>query len=283
MDLVSVIIPAQNRPQMLRQAVLSVVAQTYKPIEIIIVLAGATEQVIGMASDIASEHGARLLHQGKLNAGAARNAGLSIARGEWISFLDDDDLFIPEKISAQMQVALSTGCDIVSSNSVTFFDDGRPDALWMPPGRLPTPVEIDFRTASILGSYVNIASLVKTSVLKQVGGFDPSLRTCEDWDLWRRVVQNHRIEYIDRPLIRIRNHSGNTSGSRWLMQKFKFKHLFKMWFDVPQDLRHALWTSVGHSLYGLAACAAFSIMPPEKPIWIVARRIKRYCFGYVRS
>ena len=60
MDLVSVIIPAQNRPQMLRQAVLSVVAQTYKPIEIIIVLAGATEQVIGMASDIASEHGARL-------------------------------------------------------------------------------------------------------------------------------------------------------------------------------------------------------------------------------
>ena len=132
-----------------------------------------------------------------------------------------------------MQVALSTGCDIVSSNSVTFFDDGRPDALWMPPGRLPTPVEIDFRTASILGSYVNIASLVKTSVLKQVGGFDPSLRTCEDWDLWRRVVQNHRIEYIDRPLIRIRNHSGNTSGSRWLMQKFKFKHLFKMWFDVP--------------------------------------------------
>jgi glycosyltransferase involved in cell wall biosynthesis len=278
MNLVSVIIPAQNRPEMLRQAVLSVVAQTYTPIEIIIVLVGATEQVKSTAADLASEHGARLLERGKLNAGAARNAGISEARGDWISFLDDDDLFVPEKISAQMQIAVSTGCDIVSSNCVTFSDDGGPDKLWMPLGRLPTPSGIDFRTASVLGCYVSIASLVKTSVLKQVGGFDSSLSTCEDWDLWRRVVENHRIEYVDRPLLRVRNHSGNTSRSRWLMQKFKFMHLAKMWSDVPQDLRPAFRTSVGHALYGLAADVAFSIVPPE-----MAKKAKRAIFGYGRS
>src|ERR1700760_4836834 len=103
MDLVSVIIPAQNRPEMLREAVLSVVAQTYRSIEIIIVLAGATEEVTRVASDLSSQYGARLLSQPSLNAGAARNAGVAIARGEWVSFLDDDDLFVPEKISTQMR------------------------------------------------------------------------------------------------------------------------------------------------------------------------------------
>jgi hypothetical protein len=63
------------------------------------------------------------------------------------------------------------------------------------------------------------------------------MRACEDWDMWRRVVLDHRIAYLDEGLMRGRVHNQNMSSNRWLMRRHIFKHLLKMSFELPADLR----------------------------------------------
>jgi hypothetical protein len=66
------------------------------------------------------------------------------------------------------------------------------------------------------------------------------MRACEDWDMWRRVVLDHRIAYLDEGLMRGRVHNQNMSSNRWLMRRHIFKHLLKMSFELPADLRRSL-------------------------------------------
>jgi hypothetical protein len=66
------------------------------------------------------------------------------------------------------------------------------------------------------------------------------MRACEDWDMWRRVVLDHRIAYLDEGLMRGRVHNQNMSSNRWLMRRQIFKHLLKMSFELPADLRRSL-------------------------------------------
>lgn len=133
MELVSVIIPAKNRPGMLKHAVESVVAQTYRPVEIIIVLTGATKATHLAALELSTSYAIRLLETEPLNLAATRNAGLAIAEGAWVSFLDDDDIWLPEKLQAQMSLAKSVGADVVTTNW-TRFGEGMTEEVWMPQG-----------------------------------------------------------------------------------------------------------------------------------------------------
>jgi hypothetical protein len=89
----------------------------------------------------------------------------------------------------------------------------------------------------VRNNYVCTGALVKTEVLRGLGGFDEAMRACEDWDMWRRVVLDHRIAYLDEGLMRVRVHNQNMSSNRWLMRRHIFKHLLKMSFELPADLR----------------------------------------------
>ncbi len=106
---VSVVIPTRNRAALVRRAVESVLAQTYKDFEVIVVVDGpdeATETILAAVTD------PRLrvkVHAASVGGAQARNAGVEAATTEWIAFLDDDDQWLPEKLAAQMKVALSAG------------------------------------------------------------------------------------------------------------------------------------------------------------------------------
>ena len=99
--LVSTIIPVHNRPSLLREAVASVLAQTYRPIEIIIVDDGSTDETGREAEALAECHSeVRAIHRENGGPGAARETGRLAARGEFIQYLDSDDLLLPEQIRA---------------------------------------------------------------------------------------------------------------------------------------------------------------------------------------
>src|SRR5262245_4400324 len=102
--LVSTIIPVHNRGGLLREAVGSVLAQSYRPVEIVIVDDGSTDDTLAVANAIAGEHPAevRVLRQSNSGPGSAREAGRRIARGEFIQYLDSDDLLLPEKFRLQV-------------------------------------------------------------------------------------------------------------------------------------------------------------------------------------
>src|ERR1700731_740696 len=98
MPLVSVIIPAYNRPHMLREAVASAVAQTIQDHEIIIVLNGATSETSIVAKEFVGDPKISVVEMARSKLPAARNFGMSHARGAWIAFLDDDDIWLPAKL-----------------------------------------------------------------------------------------------------------------------------------------------------------------------------------------
>src|SRR4029079_14626008 len=102
--LVSTVIPVHNRPHLLREAVASVLAQTYRPIEIIIVDDGSTDDTTSVADSLATERSGEIMviHQGNTGPGLAREAGRQAARGEFIQYLDSDDILLPRKFELQV-------------------------------------------------------------------------------------------------------------------------------------------------------------------------------------
>ena len=99
---------------MLTEAVQSVVSQTLKNIEIIIVLSAATDENRRAALELSRLHRARVVEIAKPSLAAARNAGIATARADWIAFLDDDDIWLPGKLEAQLNAAAQTGAALVS-------------------------------------------------------------------------------------------------------------------------------------------------------------------------
>lgn len=233
---ISVIIPSRNRPGMLREAVASVVAQTYRPLEIIIVLTGADAETTRAARALERDYSGliRVLVTAPLNLAATRNAGLAVARGAWVSFLDDDDLWIPDKLEKQMEAAQTSGAELVTTNWIR-FGAGMPDEQWQPHG-----LNLDYPRMLILNNFVSVGALARTEMLHELGGFDEKMAACEDWDMWRRVSHRHEIAYVDQCLMRVRMHAGSMSRHYWMMLRAKFQHFRKMLADTPPHQRHVL-------------------------------------------
>src|SRR5262245_246858 len=102
---VSIIVPTQDRPQMLKEAVDSALGQTWQDVEIIIVLNGASPAAIEVANGCRADPRVAVVDMARGTLAAARNLGIERARGEWMAFLDDDDLWLPEKLEVQLDAA----------------------------------------------------------------------------------------------------------------------------------------------------------------------------------
>jgi glycosyltransferase involved in cell wall biosynthesis len=238
-SLVSIIIPSRSRPAMLREAVESVVGQTYRPIEIVVVLTGANEETTTSARSLEEKYGVRIVVTPPRNLATSRNNGIKVATGEWITFLDDDDLYAPTKIQRQVETAKLTGA-LVITNSWVRFDELGPIDKWVAHPDKHLPPGLSFSEALVTGNFLSNGLLVRAEIFRELGGFDEKLDACEDWDMWRRISYHHEIVYIDEPFVHIRVHNSNMSSRRWLMISTALRHLVKMHFDTPKHLRYAL-------------------------------------------
>lgn len=112
-SLISVVIPTLRRPELVVRALDSVFAQTYSPIEVIVVVDGPDEATVAALQQICDPRLKVIVNERSLTAAGARNAGVAIARGEWIAFLDDDDEWLPGKLEKQIAFAQDTGAEFV--------------------------------------------------------------------------------------------------------------------------------------------------------------------------
>jgi GT2 family glycosyltransferase len=208
--LVTVIIPAYNAARFIRPTIDSVLDQTFQDFEFIVVDDGSTDDT----ADVVRSYEPRLRYLWKANGGqsSSRNVGIREARGEFIAFLDHDDLWYPEKLARQvalMQAAPRLG--VVTTGSVLFDDHGD---LQTEIPVLPATSGPALLARLLLGNVIGSCSkvLVRSACFRELGAFDEQLRMAEDWEMWYRIGLRYDIVVIPEPLIRYRIHQGNFSS-----------------------------------------------------------------------
>jgi glycosyltransferase involved in cell wall biosynthesis len=202
--LVSVIIPVFNRAAMLVEAVGSALAQTYRPIEIVIVDDGSTDDTARVADGLANDI-VRVLHRPNGGPGAAREAGRLAARGEFIQHLDSDDLLLPRKLELQVRALRQRAeCGVAYGRTRYRNPDGREIACtWKPLLAGETAIFPHFLRARM---WETVAPLYRASVCQAAGPWT-TLRLEEDWEYDCRVgALGVQLAFVDEPLGEHRDH-----------------------------------------------------------------------------
>jgi hypothetical protein len=199
---ISVIVPAYNQARYLGAAIESALNQTLGDLEVVVVNDGSTdgtEEVVRSCTDPRM----RYVHQANAGLSAARNTGISQAQGEYLSFLDADDLLLPEKHSslvAEMEADPHIG--LAAGQAIPIDEHGRPTGHIFD---VPLPEDL---SRLVLRNPLHVGSvLVRRDWLKRVGIFDERVRSHEDWDLWLRLARSGcGMRWVARPVSCYRFH-----------------------------------------------------------------------------
>jgi GT2 family glycosyltransferase len=209
---VSVVLPAYNRADTIAAAVESVLAQSFRDLELIVVDDASTDGTVAAVRAIADPR-LRLVESPK-NAGAsaARNRGIREARAPWVAFQDSDDEWLPGKLERQMArltapgaefVAAYCGMIVIGSPDPDAPATGRPEVRYVPPAKIPaTALEGRIEGLLVRHSVISTQMLVaRRAVLEEIGGFDESLPILIDWECALRLAQRGPIACVDEPLV----------------------------------------------------------------------------------
>lgn len=207
-DEVTVVVITRDRPHMLRQALASVLGQVGGPVPVVCVVdgvSGDTTEVLAAFPQV------RVIRQADARGpAAARNAGLAAVRTDWVAFLDDDDVWAPDKLLAQRRALAAA-----------------PEARWCHTGAMAVAADLtpvgamrarhsgDVHAAILSANVVcggGSSVYAHTETVRRVGGFDPEVRRHEDWDLWIRLAAVSPLTAVDRPLVAFRRHAVSRSG-----------------------------------------------------------------------
>lgn len=207
MTRVSVIITTFNSMRFFPETLASVLQQTCSDIEVIVVDDGSSD---GIADWIRSVEDSRLVFHSQFNQGvsSARNTGIRLARGEYIAFLDGDDVWEPTKLERQVKVLdLDDEVGLVHTWLALMDEESRLT------GRVLRPYSDGEIWEEIVESNMIACSsvIVRQSCLEVTGTFDSTLVVAEDWDLWIRVAAAYRISVIKAPLVHYRIHPSSKS------------------------------------------------------------------------
>lgn len=196
--LVSVIVPVYNGERFLRQALDSIVAQTYPQLELIVVDDGSTDATGEIAQSYAQT---RYLRQPNQGNGSAKNTGLAAARGEFIAFLDADDLWPPDKLSAQVEtLRQNPHAGFTTGRMVFFFEPGVERPAWVPTYFLTDPQP----------AYLPSGLLIRRTTFGQVGLFDPSYPIINDMEWLTRARDAGVADIVtEKSVVRRRVHGDN--------------------------------------------------------------------------
>ena len=228
MESVTVIIPAYNRAHLLPRCLDSALTQTFKPVEIIVVDDGSTDATQRLMQldypDIT------LLSQDNKGVSAARNAGTGAARGEWLAFLDSDDVWLPDKLGRQLQaVREAPDTNIVHS-----------DEIWIRNGVRVNPQRKHRKYGGFIFRYCLPLCVISPSsvmihrrVFEQVGLFDETLPVCEDYDLWLRICARMPVTFVNEPLItKYGGHADQLSTRYRGMDRFRIQSIDRVLNEV---------------------------------------------------
>ncbi len=244
---VSVVMPAYNVAWCIGRAVDSVLGQTCRDFELIVINDGSsddTRQVLAGYGEAI-----RVIDQGNGGMSAARNAGIRVARGRYVAFLDADDWWLPEKLARQIEL-LESRPELGFCSTAARVENPRGKLLnlWGCPQLGSGVLETLFAdNAAIAGGCS--AVLVRKNLLDQVGMFDENLRGFEDPDLWIRLAAVCRYACVAEPLVVILRREKSVSRNLGSMREAALRSMAKNRSLLPPRLRGAFWRNSMAGVY----------------------------------
>jgi len=224
LPLFSVIIPTYNRKDFLPKAIDSVLSQTFKDFEFIIIDDGSIDETKKL---VFSYNDRRITYVYQENHGVAhaRNRGLEKAKGEWIAFLDSDDWWLPQKL-----VSVSQSIDCFRDFQVFHTEE-----IWYRHGdRLNQKKVHKKRSGYIYPHAVKLCcisistAVLHKSVFEDIGVFDETLPVCEDYDFWLRATAQYPVHLIDEHLTEKEGGHKDQLSSLWGLDRYRIQSLVKM-------------------------------------------------------
>lgn len=234
MPKVSVIVPAYNGQSTILETINSVLQQSFTDFELIVINDGSTDGTLELLSNIKD---ARLKVYSYKNGGlpAARNRGIVRATGEFLSFIDADDLWTPDKLELQLQAlqqnpqaGVAYSWTICMGNNGNLFHPGVSESF-------QGNVYPDLLVGNFIGSGSNV--LLRREAIESVGYFDESLKSCEDWDYWLRLAPKWEFAVVPKPQIIYRLSSGAMSSKLDVMEKYQTLVLERAFASAPLELQ----------------------------------------------
>jgi glycosyltransferase involved in cell wall biosynthesis len=207
---VSVVIPTYNSAAFLREAIQSVLGQTYDDFEIVVVDDGSTDNTESVVHSFGDQ--VCYMKQQNQGAGAARNHGIKRSRGKYVAFLDADDLWLPGKLGEQIAVLdQDPKLGLVYSDWAVMTEQGEAEPSYL--RDQPAAGGYVFNELVQCGFILTSGTIVRRSCLEDVGFFDETLSIAQDYDLWLRVCYRWKIALVNKPLVIKRNRDGNLSSN----------------------------------------------------------------------
>ena len=216
---VSVIIPTFNRCAFLIEAIERITHQTYANWELLVVDDGSTDETPNIIERyVHMDRRVRYIRQDNRGVAAARNAGLAHATGELIGFCDSDDLWLPRKLERQVAYLRQHPDVGLVYSDVMSMRGGQVDVPSYFAERLPRAGRV--LHALLEQNFIPTSSvLIRKRCLDEIGGFDESLTTSEDYELWLRFCQRFPVGYVPEILVTVRRHADNLTSEHWRGQR----------------------------------------------------------------
>lgn len=230
---VSVIVPAYNVASYVAEALDSLIAQTMPSFEAIIVDDGSTDETIDCVTPYLADARFRLIRQSNHGLSAARNRGIAEARAPFVAMLDSDDRYRPTYLERMLERAQRLpAVDFITCDAQSFTDDGTMGAVFSHRYRQAEPITLD----RLLADEVHIFGLcmLRTEVIRRIGGYDEELRAAEDLDLWLRLLgAGHAGGLVPEVLVDYRRRPNSLSSQGAKLHRFHARALEKAIATLP--------------------------------------------------
>jgi glycosyltransferase involved in cell wall biosynthesis len=213
---VSVIVPTHERRGLLALTLRTVLWQQEVDLELIVVDDGSTDGTAEAVAGLGDRRIRVVRHDTPLGVSTARNDGIDVARGRWVAFLDDDDLWAPNKLAAQLAGVARSGAIWSYTGDVKIDDQDRIIGGRPPPS--PSEVMATLPSWNLVPGGCSSVMADRSTVVS-IGGFDRQLVNLADWDLWIRLGRKGRPDHVAEPLVAYRLHQGQSSSDVGLILK----------------------------------------------------------------
>jgi len=272
MPKISVVIPAYNNEETIARTIASVLNQTFADFELIIINDGSQDATLDIINQFEDAR-IKVFSYPNQGTSASRNSGISHSTGEYVSFLDADDIWLPEKLEMQLKVLQENLEAKVAYSWIDYIDEN--DDFIVSGSHQSFSGEIYEQL--LMKNFLENGSnpLIEKQALLKVGEFDKSVFGSEDWDMWLRLAYKFKFVAVPKVqiLYRIRENSGSCNVTR--QEKVCLEVLQRAYTRLPsKDER--IWNASHKNIYRYLTCKAL-----EKPLnrekgWIAARCLWNY-------
>ena len=262
MPLISIIMPAYNGEKTIRETVESVISQTESDWELIAIDDGSQDSTVEILSSIGDPR-VKVLSYSNAGPSASRNRGIAHARGDYISFIDADDLWTPDKLESQLQALQNNPQAAVAYSWIDFIDESSQFARRGSHLSVNGNVYANLLIVNFLESGSN--PLIRREALTEVGGFDESLTHGEDWELWLRLAASY--DFVAVPSAQVLYRVGSISAtSNVAKQEAGMLRVIECAFEqAPESLQYLKQYSLGNTYKYLTFKALEEMPERERP------------------